>query len=372
MIDTVNLLIPKDKMVFLAGLSDWEANTRTDKFEKFIRNPSKLEKETGYYFPKITGYNRRFGNDANIRIEFSVPKLIYLNNLDELEDKDFLSVTDTLQERLKDMGVIVTKSVIENASVSSVHFSKNILLKDGYTVNHLISEINKIDLRKSFDLSKAKFTNNGEIIYMHTNTHQFVIYDKVADLGKGKKRAIDKDQTIYQKGLFSEICKGDEHKEIIRFEVRLNHKQKMNKVLESVGYDKNPSFKDIFYSDLSKKVLISYWNNVVKEKNRGLLSVSISLKDILQIIFLVDKNIKPQKAIYFLGLYMLAKDEYGMRQLRSIVTKKSHERTWYRMAKDMRYASELITKNNLRDWVKQIDESLEDYKPYKIKNYEKK
>jgi len=62
---------------------------------------------------------------------------------------------------------------------------------------------------------------------------------------------------------------------------------------------------------------------------------------------------------------MLAKDENGMRQLRSIVTKRMHDRTWYRMAKDMRYASELITKNNIRDWVVQIDKALEDYKPYK-------
>jgi len=36
----------------------------------------------------------------------------------------------------------------------------------------------------------------------------------------------------------------------------------------------------------------------------------------------------------------------------------------------MRQASELITKNKLRDWITQIDKTLEDYKPYKIKNYE--
>jgi hypothetical protein len=89
-------------------------------------------------------------------MEFSVPKLIYLNNLEELEDKDFPKVLEALQDRLKTMGVLVTKSVLENASVSSVHFSKNIVLQDGYTVSHLISEMNKVNLRKSFDFAKTR------------------------------------------------------------------------------------------------------------------------------------------------------------------------------------------------------------------------
>ena len=355
-------------MSFLVGVSNWELYSKTDEYQKFVRNPSKIEKGTGKYFPRLTGYKRKYSQEANVRIEFSAPKLLYLNNLDELEDGDFPKIVEVLQERLKDMGVVLTKSVIENASVSSVHFSKNILLKDGYTASHLISEINKIDLRKSFDFAKTRFANNGQSLYAHTTSHQFVIYDKMADLEKDKKRAIDKDQTIYQKSLF-EVLSQDEIREIIRFEVRLNHKQKMNKVLEGVGYKKNPTFKDVFCAEMSRSVLTNYWEQIVKEKNGGVLSVPLSLKEVLQVIFLVNKRIKPKRAIYFLGLYMLAKDGDGMRQLRSIVTKRMHERSWYRMASEIRYASELITKNNLRDWVKQIDRGLKNYQPYKIKNY---
>lgn len=366
MIDTVCLLIPKREMIFLSGVSNWDLYSKTDQYKKFVRNPSKQEKETGNYFPRLTGYRRQFSQEENVRIEFSAPKLLYLNNLDELEDEDFPRVVETLQERLKDMGVILTKSVIENASVSSVHFSKNILLKDGYTATHIISELSKIDLRKSFDFAKTRFINSGQSIYAHANSHQFTIYDKVADMGKGEKRAIDKDQTLHQKNLFSELKMESSQKEIIRFEIRLAHKRKMNKVLEGLGYDKNPSFGDVFSSELSKKVVNDYWEKIIKEKNSGLLSVSLGMKEILQIIFLTDKDIKPKKAIYLLGLFIVAKDDCGMRQLREMVTKRMHERSWYRMAKDMRYASDLITKNNLRDWVKQIDKELEDYKPYKI------
>lgn len=354
-------------MRYLSEVASWELYSKTDQYVKFVRNPSKAEKETGKYFPRLTGYKRQFSQEANVRMEFSVPKLIYLNNLEELEDKDFPKVIEVLQERLKTMGVLVTKSVLENASVSSVHFSKNIVLQDGYTVSHLISEMNKINLRKSFDFARARFINDGDSLYAHTTSHQLVIYDKVADLSKGKKRAMDKTQTFYQRGLFAELNKEDELQEIIRFEIRLSQKQKMNKVLEDLGYQKNPVFKQVFSTEMSKKVVTDYWKKLIKERNLGLFSLSISIKDILRTLFLADKKLKPKQAIYLLGLFMLAKDENGMRQLRTIIAKRSHDRTWYRIVKDMQEASELITKNKLRDWVTQIDKNLDEYKPYKRK-----
>lgn len=365
MIDTVCLLIPKDKMIYLSGVSSWELYSKTDQYEKYVRNPSKAEKETGRYFPRLTGYKRRFSQEANVRMEFSVPKLLYLNNLDELEEKDFPKVLAVLQDRLKIMGVIVSKSLLENALVSSVHFSKNILLEDGYTANHLISEMNKVNLRKSFDFAKTRFMNDGQSLYAHTTSHQLVIYDKIADLGKDKKRAIDKEQPPYQRSLFVELGKGTALQEVIRFEIRLSQKQKLNKVLEDLGYAKNPTFKEVFNVQMSKKVVNDYWKKLIKERNLGLFSISLSIKDILRTLFLADKKLKPKQAIYLLGLFMLAKDENGMRQLRSIVSKRSHDRTWYRIAKDMQVASELITKNKLRDWVTQIDKALTDFKPYK-------
>jgi hypothetical protein len=354
-------------MYYLSGVSSWELYAKTDQYTKFVRNPSKAEKETGKYFPRLTGYRRMYPQTANVRIEFSVPKLLYLNNLDELEEKDFSEVIKVLQERLSTMGVKVFKATLENASVSSVHFSKNILLQDGYTVNYIISEMNKVNLRKSFDFAKTRFINDGQSLYAHTTAHQLVIYDKIADLNKGKKRAIDKDQTVYQRSLFKEYQKEEEAKEVIRFEIRLNHKQKLNKLITDLGYQKNPVFRDVFSTEMSKKVVGQYWNKLIKENNLGLFSMSLSSKDILQTLLIADKKLKPKQAIYLFGLFTLAKDEKGIRQLRTILSKRSHDRTWYRIAKDLKQSSELITKDKLQDWVKQIDDSLDKYEPYKIK-----
>ncbi len=370
MIDTVCLLIPKNQMSYLNGVVDWQLYSATEEYQKFVRNPSKMDKGTGKYFPRLTGYKRLYNQDANVRIEFSVPKLLYLNNLDELTESDFPEVISLLQERLKTMGIIVEKSTLENANISSVHFSKNIPLQDGYTASHLISEMNKVNIRKTFDFAKTRFMNDGQSLYAHTTSHQLVIYDKISDMGKGKKRAIDKDQTTYQMNLFDEIKKEKEVEEIIRFEVRVNKKQKLNSLLESLGYKKNPVFRQVFSMEMSKKVVTEYWKKLIKERNLGLFSLSMSNKDILQTLFLADRGIKPKQAIYLFGLFQLARDENGMRQLRTIVSKRSHDRTWYRITQDMQHASELITKNKVRSWVTQIDKSIEDYKPFKIKKYE--
>lgn len=377
MIDTVCLLIPKVKMTIVAptqaGKPAWSLQSKTDQYEKFVKNPSQRNLETGLHFPRLTGYRRKsFAQDENVRIEFSVPKLLYHNNLDELEDKDFPKVIETLQERLETMGVFVAKKLLEKASVSSVHFSKNIRLEDGYTASHLISEMNKVNLRKSFDFARARYINDGQSLYAHTTAHQLVVYDKIADLGKDKKRAIDKEQTLYQRSLFAELEKKAEMLEVIRFEIRLNHKQKMNKVLEQLGYAKNPTFKDVFKTEISRKVVTEYWQTLIKERNLGLFSISLSIKDILRTLFLADKSLKPKQAIYFIGLFMLGKDNNGMRELRSIISKRSHDRTWYRIAKDMQEMSKLVTKNKVRDWVTQIDRKLEDYKPLKKSDYENK
>jgi len=357
-------------MKFIEGVSNWELYSRTDTYQKFVRNPSKVEKETGYYFPRLTGYKRRFGDDANVRIEFSIPKLLFLNNLDEVDDSDFDLAITTLQERLIQMGVVIGKSVLKTANVSSVHYSKNIPISDGYTVSYIISELNKIDIRKSFDFAKTRFLNDGQSLYAHTTAHQFVIYDKMADLQKRPKRAIDKTPTLFQRSLFSSL--ENKLEEVLRFEIRLNKKQKLKQILAENGRHQDPTFSDIFNKNLSKEIVNSYWNKLIKDRNLAVFSLELKPKDLLLKILKSETKPKPNRAIYLAGLYSLTKDGNGTRQLRSILEKSTHQRTWYRITKDIKEIGEIISEDYLRDWVKQVEKELQNYKTFKIKNYENK
>lgn len=372
MIDTICLLIPKDKLLFLLENNgpSWSLQSHTEEYDKFVKNPTKLQKESGSYYPRLTGYKRKYRDERNVKIEFSIPKIIYNNNLDEVEENQFDEIVNALKNRLREMGIVSTENTIKKAQVSSIHYSKNIVLEDGYTVNQVISEINKIDLRKTFDFAKARFINDGQSLYLHTSSHEFTIYDKLADMKKDKKRAIDKDQTIIQRTLFYEIEKKKILSEVLRFEVRLGKKIKMDSLLEKLGYSKNMNFEELFKKEISQKVVSHYWETLITERNLGLFTIQNSDKDILRSVYKAIPNIKPNRAIYLTGLLLLAKDGNGMRELRSIIEKKSNSRTWFRIAKDVRELSSTLPSNLVRGWVKQIDNALKDYKTLRIKDYE--
>lgn len=366
MIDTVCLQIPMKNVVFLdrgnKAIPEWNLQARTEQYQKFIKNPTKRDKDSGLYFPRLTCYIRR-GIEPSVKIEFSAPKLLFENNLQELSNQDFDQVVNTLQNRLRRMGLNIFTECIVGAEVSFVHFSKNILLKNGYTSRYLISELGKIDLRKSFDFARARYINDGQSLCAHTAAHELVVYDKISDLKKNQKRAIDKDQTAFQLSLFKEIKEPKQLIEVIRFEIRLCRKQKMNSVLHKVGADINPNFEQIFSSVISQKVLLHYWDGMIKAQNVGLFMIEMTQKDMLYEIKKHNPKIKPKQAIFFAGLVSLARDGNGFRELRSIVCDDEKDRTWSRIKKDYTQIMQQISTNKTRDWVHEIDLSLKEYKP---------
>src|SRR3989304_7550593 len=97
------------------------------------QNPTKRELQSGIYKPRLTLTNR-FSHtgkrEATLKVELSLPKLLFNNNFDELIDSDFEGVIQKLQIILKEMGVYAYKNSLITAPVSLVHFPKNIPLTD--------------------------------------------------------------------------------------------------------------------------------------------------------------------------------------------------------------------------------------------------
>lgn len=362
MLDTIVLTLPKSKLSKPIGEKKWDLFAKTEFYEKFIKNPSKANKETGLYFPRFLGYRRYWPIDQEaVRMEFSAPKILYLNNLEELTEKDFDKVVDTLVERIRMMWMFIERDSIINASVSAVHYSKNIVLEDWYTTNYIISELHKVNMRKSFDYTKARYMNDGQSLVAHTTSHEMIIYDKVADMLKWEKRAIDKDQTTYQMSLFEDIPK-NELLEILRFEIRLWNKTKINSLFSSLGYGKNPTFRDVFNQEISKRVVKKYWEDYMKWVSLWVLSTRSPPKDLLRNFLYNSKS--PKEAIYLTGLMLLSRDGDGIRELRSIIEKSAVDRTWYRLSSDLKKANTITSDiEQPRSWVNQIDNKLNSYIP---------
>ena len=163
-----------------------------------------------------------------LKIEFSAPKLMFKNNFDELEDKDFDNVVDTLLRKLEEMGIETRRAYLVKSYIQKIDYSKNIILDDYTTCSMVISELSKLNLNKRLDLNKTDYRNEGQALAYHANQFEIKIYDKIKDLEQdkkfGEKRSLEKDNQ-YQPDLFKQSNYKDivksKHLEVLRFEIRL-------------------------------------------------------------------------------------------------------------------------------------------------------
>lgn len=366
MLDTVIITIPRGKYsirnpyVFRppAHILDGQGNLLV----KCVCNPTATDKENDIYKPRLTLIKRmtRNGVEIPLKIEFSVPKMIYKNNVDEVEESDFETVVQALRRALDSVGVIVPSEEIRNASVSAFHPSKNIPLSKGFTSSFVINELAKLNPTMRLDLNKANFRNNGRSLQFYANSHSMVMYDKAYDLNNTENRAMDKDQNYLQHSLF-EVLNEKHNIELFRLEIRLQKKVKMNAVLSELGFPENPSFKQVFRKEICQKILQHYWEEFVTGQNLFLFDV----KDCPLKMFekLLKSGIKPKEAMYLVGLATLCKK--GIRDTRAIVERHAHKRSWLRYSKGLRVLDNVSSKKP-HDWVKQINKALADFTPFKL------
>lgn len=367
MIDTIILQIPKEHFIItnylMFGTTNESIKNTKLAFAKWVNNPTKKDKTEGIYKPRLTLIKR--GYKLFLKIEFSAPKLLFNNNIDELTQDDFNQVIKTLQGRIKEMGVTIWSHCLENADVITFHPSKNIPLTKNFTADLAIRELKKIDFSKRFDLNEKTFKNNGEVLQIYTNSHSFVVYDKINDLVKKPKRATDKDQTPEQLDIFEYLQKSKKQIEILRMEVRLSKRQKAKKLLENIGFKQDLIFKNIFNEDLCKKLVGYYWDNLFAD-NLFLYSVDNNPQSVLRLILSKYPRTKITTAIKLIGFYQLCRDDEGMRGFRQIVDSYKPKTNWQAVKRDMKLFQDKVFYNNNWSFIDDIQRELREFKPYKL------
>jgi hypothetical protein len=134
-----------------------------------FQNPRKSDLKMGRYEPRLT-LNKRTssrGSVVSLKVEFSAPKLLLGNNFDELETEDFVKVLAILHRRLTEMRIHVSMDALRAASVSAIHYSKNIAFTDYTTCSMVLSELARIDLTTRLDLAHTAYRNEGHAIRYH-------------------------------------------------------------------------------------------------------------------------------------------------------------------------------------------------------------
>lgn len=348
MIDTVKLTLDKTMFTIL-DKSKFERDMMNSSRGYFtmVQNPTKQELKRGIYKPRLTVTNRFNASgrsEQTLSIEFSVPKLVYGNNFEELSDEDFDNVIAKLNRTLKSMGVFIFEDNLIDAPISSVHYSKNIPLTD-YSLPYMyLSQLAKLNINKQLDTAQTDFRNEGHSFKYRANTFEIVFYDKLKDLKYAKvsdKRAIENDNAI-QLDLY-DVLREQNPYEVLRMEVRLNTRRKIGAVLRKVEKDVEITFKNIFHYEVSKAVLLSFIQEIEDAYPPLLMYEGKGAKSYFQGITMANPELKPTQALEMLGFRMLL-DQIGVREYRELIGRHG-DYYWYSLNNKMRNLAKPVEVN---------------------------
>jgi len=301
------------------------------------QNPTKKDLRNGIYKPRLTlfsGINLRNKPEIILKIELSLPKLLFGNNFEELQYKDRLPIIVKLVEVLERMGVITTVESIANAPVSTIHYSKNILLTDGSTPYHYINKIKEANIQLSLDVNQTDYRNYGHSYKWHCNSYEVVFYDKIKDLEKAKtssKRSLEKDNEI-QLDLFKRPQKIKKF-EILRMEVRLNKRKKIRQLFHKLGIKADLTFKKLFKPAISKKILLHYMDELESKRPLLLDYKPANHKALLAVLIFNNPDLGAKQILQLYGLKRVL-DVMSLRELRLMFASYS-VRSWYRLMADI-------------------------------------
>ncbi|MCD6225464.1 hypothetical protein J7J95_00050 [bacterium] len=334
------------------------------------QNPTTTELKNGIYKPRLSVTKRISNNrfQVTLKIEFSIPKLIFNNNFDEVVDDNFGLVISTLQEKLKEMGVLVFTSCLTTAPVSAIHYSKNILLTDGSTPYMYLKEFSKANLNQRLDLNQTDFRNEGHSLKFRTNSFEVVFYDKLKDLQKAKiseKRTIEHDNAI-QLNLFEKL-QTRKPLEVLRMEVRLNRGQKIRQIFGKLGIKAEPIFREIFKKEISQAILLFYFQQLKNSYPPILGYKPKSNKELLAELIINNPKLKLRQINQVLG-FKNAVDELGIREYREMI-KKFGKANWYRLYKFIKKIR--FSQVSFPAFTK-LEQALTEFKPVKLVDFQER
>lgn len=334
------------------------------------QNPTPNELKRGIYKPRLTVTKRinREGNfEIPLKIEFSIPKLLYGNNFDELTDADFPAVIQKLKTVLNEMGVRMFEYFLVNAPVSSVHYSKNIALTD-YTIPYTyLAQLTKLNINNRLDTNRTDFRNEGHSFKYRANSFEIVFYDKIKDLQQARvseKRAEEKDNAL-QLNLFDMLTQR-KPLEVLRVEIRLNKRQKINQIFKKINKEVEPTFVNIFNQDTAKKVLFHYIDEIEKAYPSLLFYEGKTVENLFINILISNPKIKLKKALSMTSLGLLL-NNVGVREFREM-TKRYGNSAWYSLNKEMKNLNQV----NKVSVFSMLKKQLTEFKPMKLVDFQDK
>lgn len=381
-IDTVVLSLPIRKFVIMEPSRFTQSAVRVLNAEpkdmgngRYIDarcNPTKQDTKNFGYLPYLTLYKavRNGGYITNLRIQFSAPKIIKGNNFDEICQQDFEPICRQVFDGLKHYGIRVYDGIetIKSASVSTIHYSKNISLTNYLSAREAILEIQKCNVSAWKDTCESKYFNNGAGYKTHSKFHELTFYDKVAEYNKGKRNqpTFDKDNQLAF-DLFENRQLANPF-EILRFEIRLGDTRTLKWALEKAALpSEDLSFKTLFHGNYSKSVLQWHLEELYSNYPRILEANAKNFYAFFSEAYIQNPERSMATIVGAVGLQAILK-ESGMRALKDAVGTRGSP-ALARFAKKIN--KELAYKSEKSEVFEVLQAELERFEPVHLKDYEK-
>ena len=336
-----------------------------------VQNPTKADLQGDRYLPRLTLAKRKIpsGFALTLRIEFSAPKLVFGNNFDELESRDFGKVLVALHRGLAHMGVGVSTDALRQARVSAIHYSKNIVFIDYTTCSMVMSELELIDLNSRLDLSHTDYRDNGHATRYHANSFEVTFYDKLKDLDKARysqKRTIEQDHGT-QLEMFGNRDSFPKQLEVLRIEARLGTRAKITNLLKRVGASAEPTFEALFNADIAKSVLEHFWGNVRARLPLSYRSDRLRPEDLLAALAYSAKGtVRLSKLLQQLACAILIAS-VGVRGASAALSRHCSPRSWQRYKRELRRLP--VHEAGAFRALKQVDQALSRFEPLHMKSF---
>ncbi len=374
MIDTIRLTIdeghfniwkPEDFKPHADSILKKEKNAKQSGISKCVLNPTKFDKESGIYYPRLT-LRRRPPNITELVIEFSIPKLLFSNNFEELSEDNFEMVIETLSNRLMEKEVYIFKKTLENASVSAIHYGKNFILPRYTLCSSIIRKLSKAHCSGWYDHNMTEFRNGGTMFKLHSNSFELAFYDKVKDLEnskRGKSRSHEVDNEI-QYNLFENADVSLDF-QVLRMEIRLNTR---TKIRQDINRLENPiddlRFFALFKKQIAQGLLRHYWKPYYKALPHIIRAEHDQPTELLDCLIEQDPDASMSTQLQRLGAMALV-GQIGWPGLR--VYCDGRESAYNRLKKAILNLPE-VTGSRFKDFEK-IQSDLMAFEPVKIENY---
>lgn len=333
MIDTVKLLIPVHNPLIFDGSRftpiTLEQLVNSRGYGKTFLNPSPTYAKMGKYMPRLTMYKRmtKFGVVYQLAAEFSAPKMLFGNNFDELEEKDFDALLTALQASLQELlGHKFFKPQLAHADIAAWHPSKNIVFLDYTSCQTILNTMGKLDVSKTYDLQKTDF-RDGHVVHIHANSLDIAFYDKMADLLKAKKsskRAFENDSTV-QLNLLESLS---EYRpmEVFRYEVRFVGRASIKRAYPEL---EQWTFENLYKKRLCQNTLLKHWNKLTSSVDMLALDVKEPY-ELLQNYLEANDDVTPQAALAAVAGLVIA-SQVGNVGLRNVLEARYGKQAWYRI-----------------------------------------